>query len=420
MKPVSFIHCADLHIETPFKGITEIQPELQELLYQSTYQSFNNIVELAIEKQVDCVVIAGDIYDSEDKSLRAQLRFRDGVVRLAEFGIQTFVVNGNHDPLRGWAAKIEWPAKMHRFSGEGVECVPLLRGGEIVANIYGISFAKRDVKENLALRFPKADKSVPAIGLLHANVGGNTAHDPYSPCTVEDLSLAGMDYWALGHVHSYSILSKSKPSVVYPGCSQGKSLREIGPRGCCFVVLEPKHAPTIEFIPTDMVRYRSESLDVSSCSSIDDALSLVTERCKEISSELDKRVSIIRLMLTGRTDLHKELQKGDSVTGILEDVRRHFIGSDPLIWLDKLLLGTAGTYDLDSLRQGNDFIADIMSIFDEFHDVKGEYLEELRKVLGPLFLKWRGRDYIEELKDEQLLEIANEARGQMLNSLISD
>lgn len=420
MKPVSFIHCADLHIETPFKGIVEIQPELQELLYRSTYQSFNNIVDLAIEKQVDCVVIAGDIYDSEDKSLRAQLRFRDGVVKLAESGIQTFAVNGNHDPLRGWAAKIEWPAGMHRFSSESVECVPLLRSGEVVANIYGISFAKRDVKENLALRFPKADQNVPAIGLLHANVGGNTEHDPYSPCTVEDLSLAGMDYWALGHVHSYSILSRSNPSIVYPGCPQGKNQREIGPKGCCFVTLEHKHAPTIEFIPTDMIRYKSEPLDVSSCSSIDDVLSLITERCKEISSELDKRVSIIRLMLTGVTDLHKELQRGDSITGILEEIRRQFMGSDPLIWLDKLLLGTAGTYDLDSLRRGNDFIADIMSIFDALYDVKGEYSQELRQALEPLFLKWRGHDYIEELKDEQLLEITNEARGQMLNNLISD
>ena len=420
MKPVSLVHCADLHIETPFKGILEIQPELQEVLYQSTYQSFNNIVELAIRKQVDCVVIAGDIYDSEDKSLRAQLRFRDGVVRLAEFGIQTFVVHGNHDPLRGWAASVEWPTSMHRFSSEYVECVPLVRNGEVVANVYGISFAKRDVKENLALRFPKADKTVPAIGLLHANVGGNTTHDPYSPCTVDDLSLAGMDYWALGHVHSYTILSMSNPSVVYPGCSQGRSLREIGPKGCCFVILEPKHEPTIEFIPTDTIRYRSESLDVSSCSSIDDILSLVTERCNKISSELDKRVSVIRLMLTGRTDLHKELQKGDSITGILEDVRRHVVGSDPLIWLDQLLLGTAGTYDLDSLRQGNDFISDIMSIFDELRDAQGERLEELRKDLEPLFLKWRGRDHLEELTDEQLLEIANEARGLMLDSLISD
>jgi len=420
MKPVSFIHCADLHIETPFKGISEIQPELQELLYQSTYQSFNNIIELAVDKKVDCVVIAGDIYDSEDKSLRAQMRFRDGLVRLAEFGIQAFIVNGNHDPLSGWSAKLEWPAGMHCFSGESVECIPLLRNGEIVANIYGISFAKRDIKENLALRFPKADKSAPCIGLLHANVGGNTAHDPYSPCTVEDLSLTGIDYWALGHIHNHSILSSSKPSVVYSGCSQGRSPREVGPKGCCFVTLEPGYAPTIEFIPTDIIRYKSDSLDISSGSSIDDVLSLVTEKCKEISSELEKRISIIRLVLTGRTNLHKELQKGDSIPGILEDIRRHFIGRDPLIWLDKLVLGTAGTYDVDSLRQGNDFIADIISIFDEFQNVKSQNLEELREILRPLFLKWRGRDYLEELKGEELLELANEARGQMLNKLITD
>lgn len=420
MESVRFIHCADLHIETPFKGISETQPELQELLHQSTYQSFNNIVELAIDKKVDCVMIAGDIYDSEDKSLRAQLRFRDGLVRLAEYGIQAFIANGNHDPLSGWAAKLEWPAGMHHFPGNNVECVPLSRNGEVVAKIYGISFAKSDIKENLVLKFPKADKSVSCIGLLHANVGGNTVHHPYSPCTVEDLSLTGMDYWALGHVHNHSILRSSKPAVVYSGCSQGRSPREIGSKGCCFVTLKPGHAPIIEFIPTDVIRYKSDSLDISSGASIDDVLTSIIEKCKEISNDLGKRSSVIRLTLTGRTDLHKELQKGDSITGILEDIRRHFVGSDPLIWLDKLILGTAGTYDLDSLRQGNYFIADIISIFDEFQNVKSQNLEELREVLKPLFIKWRGRDYLEELTDEELLELANEARGRMLDKLITD
>ena len=82
MRSVRFIHCADLHIDAPFKHISEIQPELKELLYQSTYQSFSNIVDLAITEKVDCVLIAGDIYDSEDKSLQAQLKFVNGLNRL--------------------------------------------------------------------------------------------------------------------------------------------------------------------------------------------------------------------------------------------------------------------------------------------------------------------------------------------------
>ena len=94
---MKFIHCADLHIDTPFKGISEMDPELQKVLYQSTFQSFNNIVNLAIEEKVDSVVIAGDIYDSEHASLQAQMSFRDNLNRLDEAGIRAFIAYGNHE-----------------------------------------------------------------------------------------------------------------------------------------------------------------------------------------------------------------------------------------------------------------------------------------------------------------------------------
>jgi exonuclease SbcD len=420
MKPVRFIHCADLHIDTPFKGLSEIQPELQQLLYQSTYESFKNIVELAIEEKVDCVIIAGDIYDSEDKSLPAQLKFRNNLNRLSEAGIPTFIAYGNHDPLNSWSATLKWPDGVSVFPGDKVECFPLMKNGETVALIYGISFAKRDVTENLAVRFPQAEKRLLAIGVLHTNIGTNTGHENYAPCSVEDLSKAGMDYWALGHVHKHSILSSSKPAIAYSGCSQSRSPRESGMKGCCLVTIESQNDPVIEFIPTDIVRYKSDSLDISSCLSIDEVMSSIIEKCKAISSELDKRNSILRLALIGRTDLHKELQKGDSIAGILEGIREHFSGSEPWIWLEKLILNTAGTYNLDSLRTGNDFIADIISIYDELGDIKSQNWREAHEILQPLFSKWQGHDYLEKLPDDELSELANKARNQTLDLLVTD
>jgi len=109
MKSIKFIHCGDLHIDSPFKGISEIDPVLHDLLYRSTYESFNNIINLAIKEKVDCVLIAGDIYDSADKSLQAQLKFLEGLQRLSDDGIPSFVVHGNHDPLESWSATLEWP-----------------------------------------------------------------------------------------------------------------------------------------------------------------------------------------------------------------------------------------------------------------------------------------------------------------------
>ena len=147
MRPVRFIHCADLHLGTPFKGISELNPDLGDLLYQSTYLSFDNIVTLAIKESVDCVLIAGDVYDSEDKSLQAQLRFRNGLSRLSEAEIPTLIAYGNHDPLNGWSATLKWPKGVFTFPGDKVECIPLQKNAETIAMVYGISFAKRDIKE---------------------------------------------------------------------------------------------------------------------------------------------------------------------------------------------------------------------------------------------------------------------------------
>ncbi|MCJ7653866.1 MAG: DNA repair exonuclease [Dehalococcoidia bacterium] len=420
MKPVRFIHCADLHIDTPFKGISEKHPELKELLHQSTYQSFNNIVDLSIKERVDCIVIAGDIYDSEDKSLQAQLRFRNNLNRLSEAGIPTFIAYGNHDPLNGWSATLKWPKDVFVFPGDRVESFSLTKNAETIALVYGISFAKQDVTENLALRFPRVEKRLPTTGVLHTNIGTNTGHKNYAPCSIEDLSKSGIDYWALGHIHKHSILSSSKPAVVYSGCSQGTNPSEIGPRGCCLVTLESGNDPVVVFVATDTVRYKSDSLDISNCQDVDEVISSIANKCQKIANDMEIRHSIVRLALTGRTDLHKELLRGNRISEIKEEVRAYFTGNHPWIWLEKLILSTAGTYNLDSLRQANAFIADIISIFDELESAKSQNLAELREVLKPLFTKWQGSDYLKELTDEELLELANEARGQMLDELITD
>ncbi|MCH8313740.1 MAG: metallophosphoesterase [Nitrospinae bacterium] len=79
MSSFRFIHCSDLHIDSPFKGLSSAKPELANRLRASTSQAFQNIVHLAINEKVDAVVIAGDIYDGVDKSLQAQFKFRKGL-----------------------------------------------------------------------------------------------------------------------------------------------------------------------------------------------------------------------------------------------------------------------------------------------------------------------------------------------------
>ena len=158
MTAFRFIHCSDLHIDSPFKGLASQVPALNERLRESTFQSFHKIVKLAVEERVDAVLIAGDIFDGDDRSLQAQLKFRRGLLELSEKNIPSFIVHGNHDPSNSWSRKLDWPEGTTIFSDKEVESFPIARHGNTLAWIYGISFPRKEVHENLAIKFKKNKK----------------------------------------------------------------------------------------------------------------------------------------------------------------------------------------------------------------------------------------------------------------------
>jgi DNA repair exonuclease SbcCD nuclease subunit len=89
MGPFSFVHAADLHMDSPFKGITADNPAIADSLCSATFDAFNALIDLCIQKQIQFLLIAGDVYDGADRSLRAQLRFRDGLDRLTRNNIDS-------------------------------------------------------------------------------------------------------------------------------------------------------------------------------------------------------------------------------------------------------------------------------------------------------------------------------------------
>jgi len=421
MQEFKFIHCADLHIDSPFKGLSDVNTPLRYVLYESTFRSFLNIIDLAINERVDCVLISGDIYDGADKSLRAQLQFRDGLQKLADADIPTFVIHGNHDPLDSWSATLKWPEKVTIFGGEKVENYPLLKDGKVIARIYGISYPTRDVYKNLALEFECIDDNIPSIALLHTNVGQNTGHEAYAPASIEDITSKKMNYWALGHVHSHQILQHEHPAIVYPGNSQARNPREIGEKGCCLVTLSNGAECNIDFVPTDVVRYKTYNLDISGIADIDDLIEAIKGKCGDIAEHMEKRHAIIRMIITGRTNIHSELNKENSIEDIVTSIRDHFDGIEPIVWLEKIILNTQGTYDVDKLREGNDFIADIVTLYDELNNHESSIWVGLKEELKVLFSSWAGANkQLEHLSDEEIIEIAKEARNCTLDQIIRE
>ena len=415
MTSFRFLHCSDLHIDSPFKGLSLVQSALAEKLRNSTYQAFQNIVKLALQEEVEAVLIAGDIYDGSDRSLQAQLKFRRELQKLSEAGIDTFIVHGNHDPLDSWSTSLDWPERVHIFSGTQVECRPVTKNGTVKAYVHGISYSQREVKENLVKKFDRANSEYFSIGLLHANAGHQDGHANYAPCSIDDLVSKNMDYWALGHIHRFQILRESNPAVVYSGNTQARHFRETSEKGCCLVTLHQNASPEIKFVPTDVVRYIRGEFNLLGTISLDEVIAGVRGECERLAGQVKDRDVFINLMLNGRTRLHAELTRGDTLEGLQEEVRTHFEGRIPSIWLD-LTLDTCGIYDMESLRQGKDFISDLITLFDD--EEKSETHAELKEVLKPLFETWQGIKYLDDLSDTEVKDILAQARSLTLDRLL--
>ena len=359
----SFVHCADLHLDSPFEGVNAIDPNVAQVMREATFGAFENVVSMAIDEKVDFLIVAGDVYDGADRSLRAQLRFRDALTRATEADIECIVVHGNHDPLDGWEADLAMPDGVHRFGGSEVEMVPIERDRREIARVYGVSYPVREVRQNLVSQF-KREEGVPfAIGVLHCNVGGNSDHDNYAPCSLEDLRASGMDYWALGHIHTKSVLCENNPCVIYPGNTQGRSVRETGPRGCYLIRVDETANIRPTFFETHEVRWfhdDSTVVNINELQSIDELLNALTEVLESSREQSGGRPAIARLRIVGRGDLHTDLRRNETERDLLSQLRDSESGRQDFVWVESVRISTQPIIDIDQRRKVEDFVGDYL------------------------------------------------------------
>ena len=366
-----FIHAADLHIDSPFKGLRDVDERVAARLQSATYEAFRNLVRLCIEERVAFLLIAGDVYDAEDRGVRAQVRFREGLAELAARGIETFVVHGNHDPLDGWQSALSWPKGVHIFGPQpewklaGASRVAGYGSGTPTAAIQGVSYPTREVTENLAQRFsPPQDPSLFSIGLLHCNVGGNPDHPNYAPCTAEELAQVGLDYWALGHVHTRQTLRDARrsgpPTIHYPGNTQGRHPNESGPRGCTLVEVGAGRSVRLEFKPLDVVRWETAGVSITGVKTLDGLVGAVRQAMDDLSAKAEGRDVVCRLRVTGRGPMHAELRRSGALDELLATVRTDAGAASPWVWAERISDETRPDLDLNARSRQDDFLGAVL------------------------------------------------------------
>jgi DNA repair exonuclease SbcCD nuclease subunit len=273
--------------------------------------------------------------------------------RLAERDISVYIVHGNHDPLNGWGSEFQLPPNVTTFSGR-TDTEPFIRRGREVASITGVSYTRERVMENLAASFKLAGNSEYSVAILHTNVGRQTGHADYAPTTVDELSTAGFDYWALGHVHTRSILATEPSMIVYPGNTQGRHARESGPRGCYQVDVDTHRRAHLQFIETNVVRWAHLEVSISRHSRLSSLVDGMLEKGREAAAQFNGP-TVARCTITGSGSLHRDLHKD----GIDEELREELHSVLPT---ESVRIATSPELDLETLARTEMVVSDFVNL----------------------------------------------------------
>jgi len=409
---MKILHAADLHIDSPLRGLSRYPGAPAEDLRLATRRALENLVQLAIRLPVTAVLLAGDVYDGEWRDYHTGLYFNQQMARLGRAGIEVYMVSGNHDAQNRTMRSLRLPDNVRLLATDKPETV---RDEKIALSVHGQGFARWDLTDNLAIGYPPRDSDRFNIGLLHTALeGGNPDHQRYAPCSVSDLEARGYDYWALGHIHAHKIVSR-EPWIVYPGNLQGRHARETGPKGCVIVTIDDNTLQVRSVHQHDLhaARWENVSVDLSGVNDTDQALSMVQQRFQELPQD---ELVAVRVTLTGRTAVHTSLwREHDRLVHELQATAGHHAN----LWLEKVKIHTSSE-DLDAGDIGG-VLADLRRTLGELGASPDRLTAALERhsLVGELPMDVKGRDGI-DLRDPQYLERLAEDAYQLAESLLQE
>ena len=400
MAKATFIHCADLHLDSPFLGLEHLPQSIYERIKQSTFDSFRNIIDAALREDVDFILIAGDIYDGEDRSIRAQLFFREQMNRLKERGIPAFIIHGNHDHLGGNWTKVEMPDNVFIFPGHAEVIAHKTRSGAKI-HLYGYSYPKRHVEEKIIDLYRKQEGADFHIGILHGSDFRDRTHYAYAPFRVRDLLDKGFDYWALGHIHKRTVLSENPP-ILYPGNPQGRNRMETGEKGCYLVRLTSEGAD-LQFIETAPIVWEAVRPE-ERLETFEQLFSYLSGLKEDLRSAKKNWILDVRL---------PERNIGEGALGAVEngellDWLQEEEKKEPFfVWIRSLEIEPEPL----TVVEHADFLMELERIFSS--------MDDLREPLAPLFFHRDGKRFLDPLTDKEREELLDRARQGLLSLIQS-
>lgn len=324
---MKLLHCADLHIDSPMVGLTRYEGAPVERMRGATRRAVEAMVRVALDEQVDAVLVGGDVFDGRWKDANTGLWWNRQLGHLVEAGIAVYLVHGNHDADSIITRRIKPPPGVHVF---GVDAPTTVHAPDLPLAVHGQSYATAATTADLAAGYPAPVPGVVNVGLLHTSLDGRPGHAPYAPSTPAGLAARGYALWALGHVHTREHLEIDGSHLLFPGNTQARHAGEPGAKSVSIIHTDDERVRSIEPVDVDVVRWARVEIDRGTNTAIDEVAPLVVEPV--VTAWLDAgRPLAVRVELTGSGALeHPEHLR----TQVAADLATR---SDGAIWLERLL-----------------------------------------------------------------------------------
>jgi DNA repair protein SbcD/Mre11 len=353
MTSFRFLHAADLHIDSPLRGLETDPDAPADRIRTATRAAYTNLVDLALHTEVAFVLIAGDLFDGEWQDWRTGQFFAQETARLTRTGIRVFCIRGNHDAASVVTGRLALP--------DGARMLPTdqpasIRLAELNVVIHGMGFSARSVTENVVPRYPSPLAGHLNIGMLHTSATDSGTHETYAPCTPEQLVAHGYDYWALGHVHARQVLARTPCWIVFPGNTQGRHIREEGPKGATLVTVQDGRIVDAAHRDLDVVRWALLRVDLTDAATEDDAFAAVRAELVAALDTAGDRLLAVRIVLQGATSVHPALVRDLGATRDKLHAEATSCAGAGTIWLESVEVRTRPALDLAAMRARSDAV----------------------------------------------------------------
>ena len=403
MSPVRFVHTADLHLDRPLGGMSEANRQVADAVLDATFDTYQRIIDFTIEQQADALLIAGDVYDGADRSLRAQLRFIEGLEQLDRAGIRSFICHGADDPLDDWTSRLRYPPLAHRFSPE-VQAAPLGNSAEVI----GVSQPHPDSFDDVIRSFSDIRGDGVTIGMLHCDATSSTA----------SFLDSGLDYWALGHSHHRKVVQEHHPAIVYPGTPQALQPEQTGPHGVYLVEIDETGDVSLQFQPLDAIRRATIQLDVADGDTESDVFEALSDRVTRQLDEAAGRPVICQIAFNGAGLHHAALFDRRGIAAIVARLNDQFGERRAFAWCNRATIRIGAPVDRDRRGEAGDVVAALMRLSDELQR-QPRARDRIRAELAPLLDDERFAPYraVAGITDEELVETVADAEARVLAAL---